>query len=351
MRFVPFSVTHAAKLALCTALLSSCGGPPAPTGPAMGPRDAEQVGIELATVNSVKLGSNDFQAFAARNPAGSAELTSEQRSEIMDQVITDELLFQEAFKQGMFRDPKVQKIMVSLLVRAEVHDNVRATDFTMDERRAFYDEHKEEFVLPEKRQVKRILVLPNETRTDAEASGLANELREKVLANPDSFRDLAVEFSDDPYKRRGGDLGFISNEGKPGVEPEVIELAFSLDVGETSDVFRASGGYQFVHVASKRDRMERTFEQMSGSVLRRLKTERYERLTTEFIDGLKAKSEIVIDNDALMAVEVELPDRSGLGDPGVIPAELQAAADDPDALERMLMGNDDEEDGVPPEQE
>jgi len=342
---------QATAVMLCVGTFSGCGGSSGDSIPAMGARPAEQLGTPIGAVNGVKIGSADFQEFASRHPTGDGTLTEDERAEIVDNVVTDELLFQEAFRQGMFRDPKVQKIMVSLLVRAEVHDKVNSSDFTMDERKAYYESHKDDFKLPEKRQVKRILILPNEDRTDAEASELAGEIREKIIANPAGFRDLALEFSDDPYKRRGGDLGFISAEGKPGVEPEVIELAFSMAVGDTSDVFRAGGGYQFVHVASQRDEMQRSFEQMSGSVLRRLKTERYETLTQEFIDGLKANAKITIDDSAVAAVEIEVSTRAPLGDPGAIPPEIQAMGEDPDALQRLLMGNEDEEGGVPPEQE
>ena len=51
----------------------------------------------------------------------------------------------------------------------------------------------------------------------------SNALHESVSAHPEDFRALAQKHSQGPFARRGGELGFMTSDGKPGVEPEVVK--------------------------------------------------------------------------------------------------------------------------------
>jgi parvulin-like peptidyl-prolyl isomerase len=301
-----------------SALASACGnsstdGSGTTSSPTLGSSD--DIGAVIATVNGVSVGERSLQDFALRNaPAGASEITDEVRQEVLDDVLTDEVLFQEAFARGLYQDPKVRTLMINFLLREEVYGNISGAEFSNEEAEAYFKDHKDEFTVPAKLQVKRIFIKVGDGRSSPEAKSFAEELHAKIVANPDSFSDLAAEHSEDPYKRRGGDLGYLSSEGKPGVEAEVIKRAFEMNVGEISEVFLAGTGYHIVHIAAKRDALERTFEQMKGSVLRRLKNERYEEMTETFIDDLKSKYPIEIDEAALATVQLDLPKRpSGLG--------------------------------------
>jgi len=50
----------------------------------------------------------------------------------------------------------------------------------------------------------------------------AEKLRKEVAAKPDTFKDVAAKFSEDMYKRRGGDVGFVSKDGKPGLDQAIV---------------------------------------------------------------------------------------------------------------------------------
>ncbi len=282
------------------------GGQGGPTSTVGAAPKVPPTGPVVATVGDGFVSADDFATAAGRSPsAAEGELDLEVRKEILDKLVTEEILFQEAAARGLYRDPKVRKIMVSLLVREQVYDQVRASDFTPEELRAFYEAHKAEFTVPEKAQVRRIFVSFGETRTRDEAQALIDDLRRKILRDPSAFGDLAEQHSEDPYKRRGGDLGFITAEGKPGVPPEVVEKAFELTPGRLSDVFEAGGGFNIVLTVAKREAVERTFEQMKGSVLRRMKNDRFQVLTNEYIDEIREKYPVSVDESALTAVDVE----------------------------------------------
>ncbi|NCG20954.1 MAG: hypothetical protein GWP91_18245 [Rhodobacterales bacterium] len=293
------------------ALLMGCGSNEANSNvgnAAATPGDAPSVEIEGQIVVEVGQGgvtAEEYLAQAMRSPsASSGDMSEAERKEILNSLVTEEALWQEAVSKGLYRDPKVRKIMVNLLLREEIYSNVKASDFAPDELRAYYDTHIDEFVVPEKLQVKRIFLKTGPELDTAAATKMASELRAQLVAQPDRFKELASLHSDGPYKRRGGDLGYLSREGKPGIEPDVIGKAFELDVGEISQPFEAAGGINIVAVASRRDRQERTFEQMKGSVLRKLKNERYKELTDGYISGVKDRYPITVDQEAIDGLDL-----------------------------------------------
>ena len=277
-----------------------------------------------------------FVGRAIRTPgAASNEVPLEARRDILMALVSEEALWQEAMEKELYRDPKVRKIMVNLLLREEIYAKVSAGDFAPEQIQAYFEEHRDEFTVPEKIQVKRIFLRVGGDRTLAEAKALAGDLREQLVAQPDRFKDLAAEHSDGPYKRRGGDLGYLSKEGKPGIEPDVVARAFELEVGDVSEPFEAADGVNLVAVVSRRERVERTFEQMKGSVLRKLKNERYRELEQSYISSIEGKFQIEIDDAKLGAVdlaEARSANRTPVDEvPDGQPPEPMEAAPAPDA--------------------
>ena len=138
----------------------------------------------------------------------------------------------------------------------------------------------------------------------AEARRIIEAARAEVLQNPEAFKDTAARLSEDAYKRRGGDVGFVSAEGKPGFPQAVVDRAFSLEVAQLSEVFEAKGALWLIRVEAHRDRLDRDFEQVKGSVLRRVKNERLQALYDAYVAELIAAAKIRKDPEALRLLEV-----------------------------------------------
>ena len=65
-----------------------------------------------------------------------------------------------------------------------------------------------------------------EDRPDADAQAKADRLYSQIRKDTSKFRDIAKEESESPYKRRGGDVGFVPKTGKPGLDQEIVDKAF-----------------------------------------------------------------------------------------------------------------------------
>jgi parvulin-like peptidyl-prolyl isomerase len=278
------------------------------------------IGETIATVNGIPIGSKEFEQAAARKtPADGKALSMAEKKEVLDLLIEEKLLYAEALKKGIDKDPKVQKVMVNTLLREDVYSTVKNADFTDEMLQAYYDEHKSDFIVPEKVQIKRILIKVTDARPDAQAKAEAEKVRAEVAAKPDAFKDVAARVSEDPYKRRGGDIGFVSKEGKPGLDPMIVERAFALETGAISDVFKTADGYNIVQAAVRREQVERTFQQMKGSVLRKVKNDKMKQLYDDYVAKIRQGADIKIDESKLAALDIKSNPRAAVpnGVPGM----------------------------------
>lgn len=290
------------------------------TAPAPVMPRAEVIGETLGTVDGLPIGSKEFDALAARK-GRDVSIDQTARAEIMERLVAEKLLYHEALRQGIDKDPKIQKMMVNTLLKQDVYSSVKTSDITEDHLKAYFEEHKDDFVVPEKAQVKRILIAPEgggEATEEAWATAKveAEAVRAEVLERKAEFRKLAQGKSAGAYARRGGDLGFVTSDGKPGIPNEVIEAAFALEKGGVSEVFKSTQGWNIVYVPNKRERVERTFDQMRGSVLRKVKSDTYTTLYDGYVGKLREGSDVSIDEGKLAGHKVAAPTRPSLPAPG-----------------------------------
>ncbi|MEO0575842.1 MAG: peptidylprolyl isomerase [Pseudomonadota bacterium] len=102
----------------------------------------------------------------------------------------------------------------------------------------------------EQKQVRHILIRPNEILDDAAAKQKLEELRTRIISGDQKFADLAKLNSDDPGSGNlGGDLGWT----EPGTfVPEFDEVADKLELNQVSDVFRSRFGWHILEVTGRR---------------------------------------------------------------------------------------------------
>lgn len=273
----------------------------------------EEIGETVATVNGMPVGINEYSQLAGRRlrAATSDELSDEERMEVLQELIDQKALYLVARERGLDRDPRVQRLMVQILLQGEVYGDIKSADLTDAELRDYYERNRESFIIPEQARLRRIFIKAEPTRSAAEAEALVAGIYERVKANPDRFAKIAAETSEGPYRGRGGDLGLVGHEPRAGVPPEVVERGFAMPVGGVSEPFFVSGGYNIVMVADRRERIERTFEQMRGAVVRRAKSEKHQQAYQDYVASKREGLDIQTFPDRLGRLSVQEPIRGG----------------------------------------
>ncbi len=314
------------RLAAIIAGLWACGGKGFVAEEGAPPSRAPD-GAVIATVGDAPITDRDFAEAASRRPDAAAG-DDARRREVLEELVTDEILFQEATRRGLYRDPKVRRTMVSLLIRKEVYDRAHQQEIPEEELQAYFEAHESDFVIPEKAQVRRIFVRIDDDRDEEAARELVTDLRRQLIRDPGKFGALAEKHSEDAYARRGGDLGLITRDGKPGVPPEVVEKAFELRPGQLSGVFATEQGLNLVLTVLRRDAIERTYDQMKGMVMRQVRAKRVKEMKERFVQELREDYAVSIDEETLANTYVQVEAAAPTVDPAALLRTLRSAEDD-----------------------
>lgn len=137
---------------------------------------------------------------------------------------------------------------------------------------------------------------------DQEAWDQAKAEAEKILAQLDTmdFAEAAMTYSDDSSAVNGGDLGFIYR-GQT-VEP-FEQAAFSLAVGEVSDLVKTQYGYHIIKVTDKKVAEGEEFESAKESIREQLLKQKQNQVFNTWLAEQRSQAEVVILDKQLAAYE------------------------------------------------
>lgn len=115
---------------------------------------------------------------------------------------------------------------------------------------AYYEEHRDDYQIPARAQVRYTYLSASPTAADSIAvRDRAEDIRERLIAGEEDFADVAaIESADDATAADGGSLGTITRGEMPAAFEEV---AFSLPVGEISEPFETEFGLHIIEVLSR----------------------------------------------------------------------------------------------------
>ncbi len=169
------------------------------------------------------------------------------------------------------------------------------TQVTQQDFQAYYDQHRDEYRVPEQVNVQHILIkspLPGaDGKVDPKAVDAARAKAEDILKQVKSggnFADLAKKYSDDPGSaKQGGSLGWI---GKGRTVPEFEKAAFSLPKGNTSDLVQSSYGFHIIHVDDKQDAHMKTVDEVKSQIEPLLKQQKAAQVAQQQSDQLLSEA-------------------------------------------------------------
>jgi peptidyl-prolyl cis-trans isomerase D len=166
-----------------------------------------------------------------------------------------------------YRIPEQRQIRYALLDMQAIRER---TQVSAEEIERYYGEHQEQFSTPEEVRASHIL-FRLEDREEAEVRKAAEAVLKRARAGED-FAKLANQYTDEEIGRtRGGDLEYF---GRGQMAREFEEAAFALQPGEISDLVRTPFGLHIIKVTDRREATTRTLDEVRGQIEDQIKWER-----------------------------------------------------------------------------
>ena len=191
--------------------------------------------------------------------------------------------YQAALKQEKSTEEQVRaRIEKELLAQAAYTRNVtEPAKMSEPALKEYYEKNAAKLKQPESAKL-RIISTTDEKK--------AQDILAKIKQG-DDFGELAYGLSEDSYRVKSGDIGYIH---KGRMLPEIDAVAFKLKAGEVSDIIKAENNWFIIKVEDKKPEQQMTFEETKAKLQKELEAERANELKKKWIDNLRAKAKIEI---------------------------------------------------------
>jgi peptidyl-prolyl cis-trans isomerase C len=257
-------------------ILSACNSKQNDTAPA----SKEET---VATVNGAAISKSRIDMIVKQGGGAGHQDSPEARKSIIDQLVMQMLVAEEAVKKGLDKSPEVAEQMdvlkQSVLASAYVQDYLKNHKVSDDELKAEYDRIKAG-ITGNEYKARHILVA-----TEAEA----NDIIAKLKKDPGSFEKLAMEKSiDTGSKARGGDLGWF-DLGR--MVPEFGDAVAKLEKGKFSETpVKTQYGYHVILLEDSRPIQAPAFDEVKPNLAQQLQQQKLQK----HLEEIKAKAKIEI---------------------------------------------------------
>jgi len=266
-----------------------------------------------------------YQALKAQSQGADISAQFEQATKrILDTMITDVLLLQEARKQGINVEEQLKMSLDQIKKENELESDaelIRAveqqgTSFEVFRKRMeenlmkqgvifteirrsividdsdyvdYYKKHPEEFIEPAEYKI-RAIYISGESRSEDEVGSRKKEVDEKLEAGED-MAEIAGQLSEGPGKENQGDLGtFKSGE----LAPELEDAVKDLKTGELTTWLETKDWWFRLKLEEKKDSRLKSFEESRQQIEMKLYQGLEQEKMKEYLDKIKARSYIKI---------------------------------------------------------
>jgi parvulin-like peptidyl-prolyl isomerase len=253
----------------------------------------------LATVNGDNITSDEVNRVLMEGTQGRfdslpADKQNELRQRIIEGMVTQQLVFDDAQKTGILESKEYkseyQKLAERMKVQlaAKVWEQQQFDTIKVDakEVKAYYDANPDEFVDKEKVHARHILV-----KTADEADAVIKSLKalsgDKLKAE---FIAQAKAKSTGPSAAKGGDLGYFP---RGQMVPSFNDAVFAMKEGTiSSEPVQSQFGYHVIYLEDKMAAKKMSFDEVKNFIEQRLKMDKFKVYMDKKMSALKAKAKI-----------------------------------------------------------
>jgi len=196
---------------------------------------------------------------------------------VLEELIRQELMVQEARRRGLDKDPDVMmaidEFQRTLLVRQLADQIVADTQpATAEEARQYYEENQADLTEWKLREV----VLDSQQA--------AKDVLVEILQGAD-FSETAKAKSKGPTAAQGGDLGYVVEFDFPQLRQAVV----TMEVGDTSSVISGPDGFYIVKLEDKR---VQPFEAIQEEIVAGLTLLKQQQAVMDVLGKLEQKTQV-----------------------------------------------------------
>ena len=199
-----------------------------------------------------------------------------------------QVLIKEGNSYERYREATRSDLIKMRIMQREIRPRISVTN---EEIGAFYQEHRDEY--EGKLRVRLLMIalpLPDNSPVVKEEMRLkAQAILQRIRAG-ESFEALANEFAAGPA-RTGGDIGYVE---KGSISPAIEEVAFSLKPGEISDVIETPQGFYIIRALDRRGGGSLTVKATREDVEERIYRDKMEKKFAEWMVEKRQKAHIEI---------------------------------------------------------
>lgn len=188
------------------------------------------------------------------------------------------VLEKESITEEKLRAQIEKELLVQDMIAKKVTDAAQISEAKLKE---YYEKNTSMFKQPESVRL-RIISTKDETK--------AKDMLAKIK-DGEEFGVLAWNFSEDSYRVKSGDIGYIH---KGRMLPEIEEVALKLKVGAVSDIIKTEDAWYIIKVEDRKPETQLSFEEVKNKLKKKFETERARELKEKWITDLRAKAKIEV---------------------------------------------------------
>jgi len=253
----------------------------------------------LATVNGDEITTEEVNKVLMEGTQGRfdslpADKQNELRQRIIEGMIAQELVFDDAKRIGVLEskaykqelETLVNRLKVQLAAKVWEQQQFEAIKVDAKEVKAYFDANPDEFVDKEKIRARHILV-----KTEAEAESVIKSMKglsgEKLK---NEFIAQAKSKSTGPSAAKGGDLGYFP---RGQMVPSFNDAAFAMKEGTMSSTpVQSQFGYHVIYVEDKKAAKKLGFDDVKNFIEQRLKMDKFKATMEKKMSSLREKAKI-----------------------------------------------------------
>lgn len=297
---------------------------PKPSAEAYPAPEVAKEGEVVAEIGPVTLTTAELEhRLASQSPFRRMQLKDPaQLEKYVQGEIRMELLAQEAWQRGLQNDPKIKAELKRLMVQRVMNDHIEslgdALDANAGDLARKYKDQEKELNKPERIRLSQIVRFVESDADRAAAKKLLAKVKAQVITaqkknDQTAFNDLAREHSqDEATKNGGGDLQFLDREQLTERYGEDVAKTLFEDtqIGDLV-VADAPNAVVLFKKTGVRRAVQRSLEMVKSQLRGQVIAEKREAAFDAFIESLKTKHGVVVNEAAFSKVKVEPQEKSG----------------------------------------